>query len=107
MVRQGDRNRAGRGAFQVWLDEHDVRAAYGTTLCPAARRHGSRFDYVPFNDARVWNPDNGLAIVLPPKPSGPGGNRITTTTYAEATGPTNVTISSFWEVTIEYPEPPP
>lgn len=76
-------------------------AQVGTTLCRAARRPGSRYDWAPFNSTFVWS-GIGLGIVLP---DDPGGDRQ----YLEASESSTVVYEGLtgWTVNVRYLRPPP
>ena len=73
----------------------------GRNCRPTFREHNGVF-YAPFNDARVWDPNLGLAIKLPAEP---GGHRRYDIRSSGLTGV--ILTDTHWDVSIEFPKPPP
>ena len=95
-----------RGDFALYFEPTTPpRAAYGTRLCSAALWPGKQYKYIPFNDSTVYT-DIGFGINLP-KPPWQGGQKVTTLQYL-----VNATVGDthgldYWDVRVEYPDPPP
>ena len=76
-----------------------VRPAYGTSICPGMFRPGSRYDYAPFADARIFDTNVGLTLEFPTQD-------LTFETY-DIPDSTNVFIDASWKVIMEMLKPPP
>jgi hypothetical protein len=76
-------------------------ALAGTLDCPSARWPGSRYDYLPFNDAAIYDPDVGLAIELPDE-----GTHLRVWIYPLVSEITNIDFvrGTQWTVTIHIPQ---
>jgi hypothetical protein len=76
-----------------------AEAVVGTQDCPSARRPGSRYDYLPFNDAAIWDTNVGLAMKFPTR-------HIDVQIYPLVSEQSNVTFvrETEWTFTIDLDE---
>jgi hypothetical protein len=95
-----------RGDYALYFDPSTrPRPFYRTTLCNAMLWPGTTYKYVPFNDSNVYT-SIGFGINLPKPPWQGGTQKVTTLSYLVSATTGNTQTADYWDVRIEYPDPP-